>query len=311
MSSVAHHLDISQLPSLKEGMTAEEEATIRKQTCRFIAEVGSPRVLKLPQTAVATAMVFFHQFYAKHSFQKHDRFQVTVAAILLAGKTEESPRKLNTVIMECHKLKNRKSPASLDPKGEEFSKLKERVMSLERVILHTTGFELSVNHPFMFLVEQIQKLIQTKQLRYTTPPQPPAPSEKTSSSNNPKTDKMSTELVQHSMGFANDSMYTCLCLQFSPQVIATACVYLACQFSKVEPSSGGGGNWRKILGDPDMEHLASICLQIMDVKASADSDETFQKIRTQLETIKSREEAGRKSPMPPPSSNPANKRKRV
>ena len=88
--------DISQLPSLKgkNPMTIEEEALTRRKTCRFIVEAG--RQLKLPRIAVATAQVFFHRFYAKHSFRDHGRFEVAVAAILLAGKAEETPRKLTT-----------------------------------------------------------------------------------------------------------------------------------------------------------------------------------------------------------------------
>lgn len=97
--------DITQLPSIKAGMTAEEEATKRRKTCRFIEEAG--RLLKLPRVSVATAMVFFHRFYAKHSFLEHDRFEVAVACIVLAAKTEESPKKLNTVIDESYKLKQR------------------------------------------------------------------------------------------------------------------------------------------------------------------------------------------------------------
>ena len=104
-SSAPKHFDISQLPSLKAGMTAEEETTKRRKTCRFIEESG--RLLKLPRVAVATAMVFFHRFYAKHSFLEHDRFEVAVASIVLAAKTEESPKKLNLVIDECYKLKQR------------------------------------------------------------------------------------------------------------------------------------------------------------------------------------------------------------
>lgn len=163
--------DISQLPSLKDGISSEEEALKRRRTCRFLEEAG--RILKLPQVARATAMVFFHRFYAKHSFALHDRFEVAVACLLLAAKTEESPKKLNTVIEESHKLKNRgaagrtvsrnSSPTrnsdgmggTLDPKGEEFLKLKERVLLLERVILHTIGFELSIDHPYKFLVDQV------------------------------------------------------------------------------------------------------------------------------------------------------------
>jgi cyclin T len=341
MTSLVTHLDISQLPSLKEGMTAEEEATKRRKTCHFIEEAGT-RVLKLPRVAVSTAMVFFHRFYAKHSFQQHDRFEVAVAAIVLAAKTEESPKKLDTVLLECHKLKSRGMQAGrisaqqqnngnvnngtpepttvtltlLDRKGEEFSKLKERILLLERVILHTIGFELSIDHPYKFFVEQIKKLIHTRQLKYKHP----QPGMNTTQTMN----KLMNELVQYSMSFANDSMHTSLCLQFTPQLIATACVFLACQFAKVEPvspSSGGLGDWRKILGDPDIESLASISIQIMDLVAErkASDTDTFRKIRAQLELLKSREETGagtgglNKSPPPPPppSDQPTAKRLRV
>lgn len=172
--STTQSLDVSQLPSVKDGgITPEEEADKRRKTCRFIEEAG--RILKLPRVAVATAMVFFHRFYAKHSFTEHDRFEVAVACLLLSAKTEEAPKKLNTVIAECVKLKHRgmqagrisqNSPGhagssmscasgTLDPKGEEFLKLKERILLLERVILHTIGFELSIDHPYKFLVDQV------------------------------------------------------------------------------------------------------------------------------------------------------------
>ena len=195
MAATAKHFDISQLPSLKDGMTVEEESMKRRKTCRFIEEAG--RILKLPRVAVSTAEVFFHRFYAKHSFNDHDRFEVAVAAIVLAAKTEESPRKLNSVIDECHKLKMRgiqagristgpggaaasassSSSNSLDPKSEEFLKLKERILLLERVILHSIGFELSIDHPYKFLVDLIKKLVQTRKIEYDkSDPTNPSPS---------------------------------------------------------------------------------------------------------------------------------------
>lgn len=304
-------LDLSQLPSLKDGMTAEEEATKRRKTCRFIEEAG--RVLRLPRVSISTAMVFFHRFFAKHSFQEHDRFEVAVASIVLAAKTEESPKKLNTVILECHKLKTRgmqagrisqqqpsaasppMSSAPLDPKGEEFNKLKERILLLERVILHTIGFELSIDHPYKFLVEQIKKLIHTRSIKYTNNPE---------GTNTQQTmGKMMNELVQYSMSFANDSMHTSLCLQFSPKEVATSCVYLAAQFSKVEPTTG---DWRSLLGDPDVEALASISVQIIDLIAErkASDLDTVKKIRAQLELLKSRDDA-------PVDEEKSNKRPRV
>eukprot|EP00934_Nitzschia_sp_Nitz4_P007205 Nitzschia sp. Nitz4//scaffold48_size128905//34377//35363//NITZ4_003588-RA/size128905-processed-gene-0.75-mRNA-1//1//CDS//3329552946//7195//frame0 len=321
--SSTSHFDISQLPSLKDGMTAEEEATKRKKTCRFIEEAG--RKLKLPRVAVSSAMVFFHRFYAKHSFNEHDRFEVAVAAILLAAKTEESPKKLQTIILVCHKLKTRGmqagrisqqgsnlSPAptmsttgeELDTQGEEYAKLKERILLLERVILHTIGFELSIDHPYKFFVDQIRKLVEKKQLKYITP-RPGLPSDQLKR-------KMMNDLVQYCMSCANDSMHTSLCLQFSPELIATACVYLAAQFSNVEPVADG---WKKILGDPDIESLASICTQILSLiseRKSGDKD-TFKKIQSQLDLLKSREDGGvpgRHPPPPPPSDQPS-KRQRL
>ena len=105
-------------------------------------------------------MVMFQRFYAVHSFKDHDRFEVTVACILLAAKTEESPKKLTTVIQECHRLKTmsvKKSGkiGSLDVNSQEFIRLKERTLLLERVILHTIGFELSIDHPHKVLEGQV------------------------------------------------------------------------------------------------------------------------------------------------------------
>jgi cyclin T len=67
------------------------------------------------------------------------------------------------------------------------------------------------------------------------------------------------------MNFANDSMHTSLCLQFDPQHVATACVYLAAQFTKVRPNNGI--DWLDALGQPDVETLASIAYQIVELIA--------------------------------------------
>jgi cyclin T len=202
-SDSTKRFDISQLPSLKDGLTVEEEAMKRRKTCRFIEAAG--RVLNLPRVAIATAMVFFHRFYAKHSFSEHDRFEVAYAAILLAAKTEECPKKLKVVIEECHKLKVRgmqagristtpgssgnSSSGSLVLGEEEFAKLKERILLLERVILHTIGFELSIDHPYKFLVDQIKKLAQKRQVEYID-------SSAAAASSSQTTSKMINEMVQ-------------------------------------------------------------------------------------------------------------------
>lgn len=298
------HFDISQLPSIKAGMSEEEETTKRQKTCRFIEEAG--RVLKLPRVAVSTAEVFFHRFYAKHTFQEHDRFEVAVACLVLAAKTEEAPKKLNHVIEECHKLKLRgmqagristtgaSSPTTtmLDPKSEDFAKLKERILLLERVILHTIGFELSIDHPYKFLVEQIKLLVNKRQLEYIDS------SESTGSTASQRMSKMMNELVQYAMNFANDSMQTSLCLQFEPQKIATATVYLAGKFAKVRPTENR--DWLEVLGNPEVESLASIAVQIIEliVERKGSDTDAFKKIRAELEQLRNEENGEREAKKP-------------
>ena len=100
-------------------------------------------------------------------------------------------------------------------------------------------------------------------------------------------------------------------MQFGPQEIATACVYLACMFSDVEPVNGAN-DWKQTLvaarsstststssnnttnnNDPekdiDVEALVSLCVQIIDLIAEkkASDNESVRKIRKALGLLKS------------------------
>jgi cyclin T len=305
------------LPSVIAGMSPEEETNKRRKTCRFLEECG--RLLKLPRVAVATAMVLFHRFYAKHSFQQHDRFEVAVAALVLAAKTEESPKKVNAVIEEAHKLKVRgmqqgrisqatstsnntmdknSATTALDPKGEEFQKLKERILLLERVILHTIGFELSIAHPYKYIVDTIKRLVNKRQVEYKSATSTTAADTNTTTTTTVKksTNQANLELmnvmVQIAMNFCNDSMQTSLCLQFGPQTIATACVFLAAQFAHVIPSNKA--SWLHVLGYPDIYALATISLQIVELIADRKASDValIQSIRENLEQLRREQEQG-------------------
>lgn len=86
------------------------------------------------------------------------------------------------------------------------------------------------------------------------------------------------------MNFANDSMHTSLCLQFDPQQVATACVFLAAQFAQIQPN---GVDWLEALGQPDIESLTSIASQILELIAERKgADESiFAKTRKDLEML--------------------------
>ena len=148
----------------------------------------------------------------------------------------------------------------------------------QRVILHTIGFELSIDHPYTFLVEQIGKLVNGKKVEYKHPPS--APSTTIMS-------KMKNELTQYAMNFTNDSMQTSLCLQFPPQQIAASMVYLSALFCKIQPT--GGKDWTEILEHlGDVASFASICLQVIELLMDRKGahKETFDKIRLEITKLR-------------------------
>jgi len=230
-----------------------------------------------------------------HSFADHDRFEVTVACMLLAAKTEESPKKLTTVIQECHRLKSmsaRRSGGSLgegvnddgtlDMNSKEFIRLKERTLLLERVILHTIGFELSIDHPHKFLPEQAAKLITSKKIEFIKPP-----------SNQEIHIQMRNGLVQKAISFANDSMQTCLCLQYPATKIAAATIYMSGQANKMRPTNNR--TWLDILDhDLDIESLASIVKQILELIADRKGVDKgiFSSIEADLKAMKQDRNSG-------------------
>ncbi|KAL7538238.1 hypothetical protein ACHAXR_008389 [Thalassiosira sp. AJA248-18] len=323
------YFDENHLPSVlhqPNPMTPDAERQARRRTCRFIEEAGQ-RALRQGRVAVATATVFFHRFYAKHAFQTHDRFEVAMACLLLAGKTEESPKKLDLVIRECWKLRRRAqqqqqkllsqgggdspsmagasptatmpSPSSsstdniqIDPKSEEYVRLKERVLLLERVILHTIGFELSIDHPYKFLVGFVQSLNRKKLVEYSKPPAvkgkdgQPQPLSSSKTAQNAQNAQMVQELSQNAMNFCNDSMHTSLCLQFTAQEIAMTCVYLSGKYSGIRPV--GGKLWIELLEGITVEELTSISIQILELvqpRKGLDSDKAFKMIRRDLDDM--------------------------
>merc|ERR1712150_14967 len=98
------------------------------------------------------------------------------------------------------------------------------------------------------------------------------------------TAKMTQELVQYGMNFANDSLHTTLCLQFPARIVAAACTYLACQMCKVRPV--GGREWPDLLG-VEYDALASTSVQLMELIADKKGCDLaiFKDIRADLDAM--------------------------
>lgn len=181
----------------------------------------------------------------------------------------------------------------LDPNSEEYARLKERVLLLERIILHTIGFELSIDHPYKFLVDCVQE--KKRMLEYSKPPsstsardgvtdggqQQPPPLSKSA-----QYAQMVQELAQNAMNFANDSMHTSLCLQYTAREIAMTCVYLSGKYSGIRPV--GNRPWIELLDGITVEDLTTISIQILELvqpRKGMDSEMAFKMIRKDLDEM--------------------------
>jgi len=195
----------------------EKEQSSRRLTCAFLQESGQK--LRLPQLSIATAIVFFHRFYSKMSYEHYDRFTVATTCLFLASKVEETPKKLRDVVSETYKVHHGAEKAP-DPDSKEFFELKEKILVCERILLQALHFDLSVEHAYRPLLAYVKSIQGTR------------------------------DLAQIAWNFINDSLRTTICLQHAPRCLAAASAHLAAKYLATHtkrdfklPDNPQGGKW--------------------------------------------------------------------
>ena len=177
---------------LEKAKAREEDYRI--SACGFISESG--QALRVPQLTIATAVVFYHRFFARKSYELFDRHIVATTCLFLASKVEETPKKLKDVVIECRKVQL-KTETGLDPESREFWECKEKVLISERILLQTLGFDLTVEHAYRPLLAYVKAIKGTR------------------------------DLAQVAWNFINDSLRTTICLQYPARCVSAASAFLA------------------------------------------------------------------------------------
>eukprot|EP00079_Xenopus_tropicalis_P032821 XP_017946592.1 PREDICTED: cyclin-T1 isoform X3 [Xenopus tropicalis] len=142
------------------------------------------------------------------------------AALFLAAKVEEQPRKLEHVIRVAHACLSPLEPAP-DTRSEAYLQQAQDLVILESIILQTLGFEITIDHPHTHVVKCTQLV---RVLCFST---------------------ASKDLAQTSYFMATNSLHlTTFSLQYTPPVVACVCIHLACKWSNWEiPVSTDGKPW--------------------------------------------------------------------
>mmetsp|Transcript_31133 Transcript_31133/g.75920 ORF Transcript_31133/g.75920 Transcript_31133/m.75920 type:complete len:487 (-) Transcript_31133:140-1600(-) len=203
-------------PSFYDGMKPRTEDQLRRESVRWIVKTGES--LKMPQFTIATACVYFHRFYSRYSFKAYDRRVVTCACIFLAGKAEESRKKLDEVIDYFNYTvitKKHGGPSRPKKNSQEFLQFKAKLLKMEIYLMEAIEFEFNVIHPYKYLVQYVRKLF---------------PGEKNSKVylNGDK------GLAQFAWFFVNDSLRSTLCLTNTSEQIAVAAIFLALRYKEID-----------------------------------------------------------------------------
>ncbi|CAL4976156.1 unnamed protein product [Urochloa decumbens] len=193
-------------PSRRDGIDSALETRLRASYCAYLRCLGIR--LGLPQTTIATAVVFCHRFFFHRSHACHDRFLVAIAALFLAAKSEETSCLLNTVLRaSCEVSQNQEFnllPYML--RGQDwFEQYRESVIQAEQLILTTLDFELEVVHPYASLSSALSKL----GLSHTV-------------------------LFNVAWNLINEGLQSSLWLQFKPHHIAAGAAFLAAKFLRYD-----------------------------------------------------------------------------
>lgn len=237
--------ELKNTPSVADGIDYDTECRYRKEGARFIIDTGSK--MDLGCNTMATGVVYFHRFYMFHSFRTFPRYVTACCCLFLAGKVEETPKKCKDIIKIAR--------ASLsDQKFLTFGEdPKEEVMTLERILLQTIKFDLQVEHPYSYVVRYAKCL---------------------------KGDKAKLQkMVQMAWTFVNDSLCTTLSLQWEPEVIAVALMYLAGKLSQFDVQDWTGRTakhlrwWDMFVQDVTMDLLEDICHQVLDLYSQPQSSD--------------------------------------
>jgi cyclin T len=91
-----------------------------------------------------------HRFYAFHSFTHFHRNSIAAAALFLAAKVEEQPRKLEHVIKVANICLNIEPT---DPSRESYAEQAQDLVFNENVLLQTLGFDVAIDHPHTHVVK--------------------------------------------------------------------------------------------------------------------------------------------------------------
>ena len=233
--------ELLRTPSILDGMAPAQEHANRSKGVNFITQVGI--LLKLPQFTLATAAVYLHRFYMRHSMVDLPgrpglhHYAIAATSLFLATKVEESCRKMKELVVACCRVAQKQPNLVVDEQNKEYWRWRDTILMNEDHLLEALCFDLQTEQPYRFLFDIL--------CHYHVQDNKP--------------------LRNAAWAFVNDSNLTTLCLMVPAKTIAAAALYAAAKHTDAAfPDDEYGKPWWQQLG-LNIQQLEEAC----DVLAEA------------------------------------------
>jgi len=125
---IIHTWCVDEISSYWKRQTRQESASF---CCTVAIHIFIVLLSYRTQLCINTAIVYMQRFYMFHSFLKFHRNNMASAALFLAAKVEEQPRKLEHVIKVAHICLHRDQP-QLDTRSEVYQVIVITMVSSEK-----------------------------------------------------------------------------------------------------------------------------------------------------------------------------------
>lgn len=217
--------ELLRTPSVLDGLSPEKESENRGKGVNFILQVGI--MLKLPQITLATASVFLHRFFMRHSMVDLPNrpgfhyYSMAATSLFLATKVEENCRKMKELVVACVRVAQKDPNKAVDDQDKEYWRWKDNILHNEDLLLEAICFDLSLEPPYKTLFELLVFFGEETNKR----------------------------LRNAAWAFVNDSCLTMLCLLFPSRTIAASALYAAAKHCDVSfPDDNYGRPWWNMAG---------------------------------------------------------------
>ena len=230
--------ELLRTPSILDGLTPGKERENRSKGVNFILQVGI--MLKLPQITLATASVFLHRFYMRHSMQNYHYYSMAATCLFLAYKVEECVRKMRELVVACVRVAQKDPHKNVDEQDKEYWRWRDNILQYEDLLLEAICFDLSLEPPYKTLFDLLMLFEQGDNKR----------------------------LRNAAWAFVNDSCLTTLCLLFPSRTIAASALYTAAKHCDVAfPDDPSGRPWWDVIA-VDLGSIRRACNYMASVYES-------------------------------------------